>query len=83
MSSTIQGVIGIEVVVPLRRTVQTAMTSRRPRRERELLNLGFVNRLQGVVCEPLKLGTKYYVYKPFFFSLREICAALNSLSKVL
>lgn len=70
-------------MVPLRITVQTAMTSRRPRREREL-NLGFVSRLQGVVCELLKLGARYCVYKPFFFfSPREVCPALSSLSELL
>lgn len=34
-------VVGTELLIPLRITVETAMTPRRPRRERELLNLGF------------------------------------------
>lgn len=53
--------------------MQTVMTSRRRedffKREdfkREFLNLGFVSRLQGVNCEPLKLGARYDIYKPFF-----------------
>lgn len=73
MSSKVLEVRGIEIVVPLRITMQTAMTSRRRedffKREdfkREFLNLGFVSRLQGVNCEPLKLGARYDVYKPFF-----------------
>lgn len=50
----------------------------RPRKERELHNLGFVNGLQGVTRKPLKLGARM-----FFIFLREVCSALNSFSKVL
>lgn len=39
----------------------------RPRRERELLTLGFVNGFQWAVCEPLKFHGRYYVCKHFFF----------------
>lgn len=57
------------------------MTPERPR-ERELPELDFVNGFQRMVCGPLKLHAKYYVYEHFFF-LREVRSAVNSLSKVL
>lgn len=44
-SSRATRVIGLQVLVPLRITVETAMAPGRPRREREFLALGFVNRL--------------------------------------
>lgn len=74
---------GLEVPVPLRITVETAMALGRPRRERELLTLGFVNGFQWAVCEPLKFHGRYYVCKHFFFFLREVCSALNRLLKAL
>lgn len=43
----------MEILVPLRVIVETAKILGRPRRERELLNLGFVSGLQRVVCESL------------------------------
>lgn len=43
-SSRAPRVIGLPVLVPLRMTVETATAPGRPRREREFLILGFVNR---------------------------------------
>lgn len=43
----------MEILVPLRVIKETAKTLGRPRRERELLKLGFMSGLQRVVCESL------------------------------
>lgn len=75
------GGTGLEILVPLRITVEAAPTPERPG-EKELLELDFVNGFQRMVCGPLKFHAKYYVYGHFFL-LREVCLAVNSLSKVL
>lgn len=67
------------MLVPPRITVKAARTPERPG-ERKLLELDFVNGYQRMVCGPLKLHAKYYVFEHFFF-LREVCSAVKAFQK--